>query len=579
MKKIIVFLIVVLLPLAVPGTAGAWRSMLYPAEWTPPDESARFYSDKIIQDFSYAGYARSEEPLPAVSGPVFDVTDYGAQKDDSGDSRAAIQAAIDAAGSAGGGVVYLPAGTYRLSKSGSNCLRISRDGVVLRGDGPTRTFLYCTDPDMRQSVIIRFEPASAENKSGSVALSQDIDGPAIRLYLENADTFSVGDRVLLEWDFTYDWIAEHGQLDYWNPNTSLGVPAAGNMRRIITAVDQSEKWIQISVPTRYSMKTRDSARVSRISGQLRECGVEDLAIGSVMNTMAGWAENDYTNSSKGAYYTHDSYALRFKYSENCWAARVRTFSPGNENGSHIPSNGLNLVSSRFVTVRECLFSKPQYGGGGGNGYMYRLQDASECLVADCVADFSRHGIVVSQSGTNGNVFLRCTDKNTGRQCGLDGSDLTNGNCSDNHMHFSHANLYDNCRAINSGYEALHRTYWGTIAHALTAAHTVYWNTYGENATGGSVVKSQQGRYGYIIGTRGPSSAVSTPTGNGTSPKIIRRESGSVKPCSPNRCSPIRWRCAQATGHPASRHRARRWISLSTAAAKSASKPQTTTATH
>jgi hypothetical protein len=43
---------------------------------------------------------------------VYNVKDYGAVADGSTDDRAAIQSAIDAAAAAGGGIVFMPAGTY-----------------------------------------------------------------------------------------------------------------------------------------------------------------------------------------------------------------------------------------------------------------------------------------------------------------------------------------------------------------------------------------------------------------------------------------------------------------------------------
>ena len=104
---------------ALSATA-TWRSELYPAEWTPP-EQADFETDKLIQDFSYAGYRRGERSIPDVAGPVFNVVEgYGADPTGQSDATAAIQAAINAAQTAGGGVVFLPAGIYRVEPQGSN---------------------------------------------------------------------------------------------------------------------------------------------------------------------------------------------------------------------------------------------------------------------------------------------------------------------------------------------------------------------------------------------------------------------------------------------------------------------------
>ncbi len=54
--------------------------------------------------------------------------------------REALQEAIDVAHAAGGGVIYLPVGTYRLEfREGSGL--IMRSNVVLKGDGPERTVI------------------------------------------------------------------------------------------------------------------------------------------------------------------------------------------------------------------------------------------------------------------------------------------------------------------------------------------------------------------------------------------------------------------------------------------------------
>src|ERR1700689_2106674 len=48
----------------------------------------------------------------AAAARIYDIKDYGATARKSGDARPAIQQALDAAGAAGGGTVYLPPGEY-----------------------------------------------------------------------------------------------------------------------------------------------------------------------------------------------------------------------------------------------------------------------------------------------------------------------------------------------------------------------------------------------------------------------------------------------------------------------------------
>ncbi|HEX2558583.1 glycosyl hydrolase family 28-related protein, partial [Phenylobacterium sp.] len=70
---------------------------------------------------------------------TFNVKDYGAVGNGVANDRAAIQAAVDAAHAAGGGVVYLPPGVYGIANGGLNKTNAGiqlKDGVTLQGDGP-----------------------------------------------------------------------------------------------------------------------------------------------------------------------------------------------------------------------------------------------------------------------------------------------------------------------------------------------------------------------------------------------------------------------------------------------------------
>lgn len=69
---------------------------------------------------------------------VYDVMAFGAKADGETDDAWAIQAAINAAGAAGGGTVYIPAGTYLTSG-----VCIVSDNVHIRGDGMGATKVKC----------------------------------------------------------------------------------------------------------------------------------------------------------------------------------------------------------------------------------------------------------------------------------------------------------------------------------------------------------------------------------------------------------------------------------------------------
>ena len=113
------------------------RSRLYPADWYPgfKDNKGRF-----LHDFSFAGYHLGERPIPvsAIAAGI-DVTKAPYEADATGqrDSTQAIQSAIADAAAQGGGVVYLPEGTYQVNPPAGKdfSLNVPASHIVLKGAG------------------------------------------------------------------------------------------------------------------------------------------------------------------------------------------------------------------------------------------------------------------------------------------------------------------------------------------------------------------------------------------------------------------------------------------------------------
>ncbi|MBA4367393.1 MAG: virulence factor [Desulfobacterium sp.] len=129
-------------------------------EWTPVVWKEYLKSGPVsrnLPDFSHAGYLMGDQPIPDMKTPVFDVTEsrFGAIPDDGLEDTAAIQAAVRAAGVAGGGVVYLPKGRYDIHKTpDSPFLQITHDHVILRGQGSDEsgTILFMGAPGRAERV-------------------------------------------------------------------------------------------------------------------------------------------------------------------------------------------------------------------------------------------------------------------------------------------------------------------------------------------------------------------------------------------------------------------------------------------
>lgn len=490
----------------------AWESELYGPDWTPTPV-ALFDSDKLIQDFSYAGYHRGEKAIPNVAGPVFDaVAGYGADPTGSVDSTDAIQNAIDAAETAGGGVVFLPAGTFLIQPpTGENAaLKISASNIVLRGAGKDQTFLLNTSYEMRSKRVIEVfgpSPFWYWGNGPFYSITEDLLSPTMSIPVADTSPFSVGDWILIRNDITDDWITEHNEPLWLGYGSNLGGIVYS---RQVVEIDAANNRLKIDAPTRYALKTRDNARVTIRNHALAEVGLENFSISNVQHLGSNWGEGDYTDSTKSAYDTHASYLINVKNVRDSWIRNVDSFSPAtNTTGANMLSNGILVSESRGVTVEDCHFQRPQYGGGGGNGYMFRLSNANECLMKRCTAEFSRHGLVFSHFSSSGNVLHDCLDKTTGKATGSTGSYNTSGQASDHHMRFSHSNLVDVCTADGSWFTAHYRPYGTDPKHNLTSAHTVFWNTLGLSSPNGNVVHSQQSRYGYVVGTRGNVTSVKT----------------------------------------------------------------------
>jgi hypothetical protein len=494
---------------------------LYPKDWAPP-AAQKFETDKFLQDFSYAGYHRGEAELPHPAGLVFDVTSYGADATGANDSTVAIQKAIDAAAASGGGVVFLPSGTFQVAPQGTDnwALRISHGNIVLRGAGRDKTFLFNNTYLMRLKSIILVQGAEerwkVEPAKGPVVLiTSDLLSPTRDIPVEGVEGFKAGDWVILRADATDAFIAEHNMADKWG---GKGERLGGVIfQRQILSIDSDKKMLSVDVPIRYYLKTRDRARVHAAPFHVEEVGIEDLSIGNVEHPktteLQGWGLTDFAVDGTPAHDVHACAAITFNHARNSWISNVATWHPpGNTTNARILSNGIVLSECRGVTVQNCDFEYALYGGGGGNAYMYRLHYSNECLVKDCLSGNSRHGFVVAGMASSGNVFLRGTAKNTQVQTAGDGT--TAGKGSDHHMYLSQSNLADSVLMDGDFFDAHYRTSgdaFKTPIHGQTGVHSAFWNLKGESYHKGFeyIVHSDQVRTGYIIGTSGKVSGVRT----------------------------------------------------------------------
>jgi len=475
-----------------------WRSAMYPNDWTPADTDAE---GRFIHDFSYAGYHRGEAPIPtAIAGLHVSVTDapYNADPTGSADATLAIQQAIDDVGMQGGGVVFLPPGTYRVKPQQSQdtaALYIKHDGVVVRGAGRAATFVFNDETMMRGRSVVRITPSQTASwwydDGDEVVLSTDADNRATTVELADASAYAVGDWIVLRADATAAWVAEHNMTGLWDASLVRGPMA---LRKIVAIAGDV---VTLDIPLRYPLLTRDAARVLRARTHLHEVGLEDFSIGGREHPgSTGWGDTDYSQQGTSAYDVHGAWLIKMLSVVDGWVLRIGSYRPSVNGGNyHSVSNGIHLFHTRNVTVADSVISHPQYEGGGGNGYPFLLQ-GSDNLIDNCAVVSARHAYSLKSMTTSGNVLRNSSS-----------SDARYG--TDFHMHLAMSNLIDNVTMNGDYIDATYRPYGS--AHGYTTTQTAIWNTRGlaYHLDKDFIVDSRQFDWGLAIGSRGPAYGIQT----------------------------------------------------------------------
>ncbi len=463
--------------LATAAMAAPYRSVLYPENWQPGFSGS---GGAFLHDFSYAGYRNGEAALPdPPTGTVFDVTLYGADGTGTSDATAAIQSAIDAAQTAGGGVVRFPAGLYRCDGT----LLVTHSNIVLQGAGAELSRVYFTQwSGMDDRAHLSF--------SGSVTRGTDIplatEGQNGASFVEVADAsgLAVGDDIALGWVITPDFVAEHNMTGTWSVSLNQWCPI---FRRRVAAVDSgvTPNRVTLDVPLRYPAKLRDSASIRVESGYLSDCGICDLGLSNAVDYLNAWT-------------LEREHLVLFSGARDCWALRLKSFaSPlsADTRGLHLQNSGLHILDAKRVTVADCRLEKAQNRGSGGCGYLYEVGTSNEILFRDCDGIDGRHNFIQNWNfGTTGCVFLRCHSSG-GRNVFAADSPLSVPATSEYHHELAMACLVDSC-VLDDGWSAINRSMESTGA-GITATQCAFWNAHG---TG--MIRSTQSGLGYVIGTEG-----------------------------------------------------------------------------
>jgi hypothetical protein len=173
-------------------------------------------------------YQTPGSPARSVSRPFIDkmsdflsVMDFGAKGDGVANDQAAIQAAIDYAGSQSGGTVYMPSGVYKIDSG----LSWSHNGVYLRGDGEGVTVLKATF----HGDIIRIAGSGAGN-SGDPGTARN--GGVSRMRIISTINRSTGSAIYTE--HCHNIVMEYLRFDGYPLNTVGQPDGGGNLNIAVT---------------------------------------------------------------------------------------------------------------------------------------------------------------------------------------------------------------------------------------------------------------------------------------------------------------------------------------------------------
>ncbi|MBP1661557.1 MAG: Dockerin type 1 [Candidatus Aminicenantes bacterium] len=273
---------------------------------------------------------------------------YNAKGDGVTDDTAAIKQAI--AGCPNGSAVYLPAGTYRLTSQ----LDILFKSIVLRGDGPDKTFLKSTSSDQVIAISGEFGPISSTGlvsgyTKGSTTLTvSSVSGLAVGDYILVSQTNdpSVCENLM---GYQYDVIAQMVKITAVSGNT-----------------------LTVNRPLYYSYSASFAPKVEEYE-MVEKAGVEDLHI-------------EWLRPSGSA--------IRLWAAANCWVKNVESYMAGSAHVTIRVGYG-NVVRSSY------FHHGLSYEGGAAYG-VFLLGRNTDNLVEDNVFYHLRHAVTIEWGGC-GNV--------------------------------------------------------------------------------------------------------------------------------------------------------------------------------
>lgn len=461
----------------------AWTSKLFPFDSTtgeyeyktiPANDGWTAQPNWKLIDFSYAGYEANDSPIPSPAVKV--VVNPGQSIQNAINQVAAMPK--DSSGFRG--AVLIKAGTYTITAEQV----ISTDGIVIRGEGADKTFIYVNSSGFANKSAIRVK--GTWNLGTAYSLLSDVQMGSSSIQVTNASNFfKAGDLVLVDHERNSAFLNEHHMdgVQYWPNELSV-------LRSFFKIKSVSGNVITFTEPFTYRMRTAWKARVRKASTNVHHVGVENLSIGFKQGTGAMGSNTP----------TDNSHMVLISNAANVWIRGVNSYRPSGAT-NHIHSNGLKFSDVKWGTMENCDVRSAYNVGEGGNGYKFCPNNrCDDILFKNCHAEDGRHLFSVNGacsrvvfSGFTGNGHDYRTDK-------------TNGS-NDTHRYLARGILVENSSFIGHSWVCFSNRGLNSTGAGFTGTETFMWNCQGSNVGEGTnrvpslMLMSSIGRQ-YAIGTYG-----------------------------------------------------------------------------
>jgi len=336
--------LLILTSLLLPVNCIAVESLL----WQQFKQAKKNNIEPVLPDFSYAGYDYSESEIPDISGwTKFNVTTFGAVPNDGEYDDEAIQAAIDAAESAGGGVVEFPAGRFIISPNetvGENIF-INGSNIVLKGQGSQSggTEIFMDKMKVQNGRhIFEIAPTSL-SESTVTTIVEDAVRESFEITVANASNLSPGQRIIIRTDSVDFADNYYEQEDEHTEDWSRLFSTQGfRLREIHTIASIEGNVVRLREPLHISLTINSDPINVRTYNMLNNVGIEDILFKGNWNSFP----EDFDHH-KNDIHDYAWNAIRIDNLENGWIRNVE-FKDWNQ--------GIYIDGGAAITIENISFT-------------------------------------------------------------------------------------------------------------------------------------------------------------------------------------------------------------------------------